>query len=118
MLIISSHVVDSVTGCDASGIRVRCQRLVSPCEFQPVAEVTAGDDGRIAIEVETGADLPGTCYEVVFYSGEYFATRQQNDDSPFMVSKVVMRLDLSLAQESCHMPMMIAPYNYSVWWSR
>jgi 5-hydroxyisourate hydrolase len=118
MLIVSSHVVDSVTGWDAAGIRVRCQRLVPLCESQAVAEVTAGDDGRIAIEVETDVDPPGTCYEVVFYSGEYFATRQQNDDLPSMVSEVVIRLDLSFVQEHCHVPMMIAPHNYSVWWSR
>jgi len=118
MPIISSHVLDSLTGRDAAGIRVRCQRLAPAVQPQMVAEASADDDGRIAIEVDTAADAPGTRYEVVFFSGEYFAAGQRNDEISSLINEVVVRLDLSTVSHRCHVPMMIAPHNHSVWWSR
>ncbi|MDB3944354.1 hydroxyisourate hydrolase [Gammaproteobacteria bacterium] len=118
MPIISSHVLDSLTGRDAAGIRVRCQRLAPAVQPQMVAEASADDDGRIAIEVDTAADAPGTRYEVVFFSGEYFAAGQRNDEISSLINEVVVRLDLSIVSQRCHVPMMIAPHNHSVWWSR
>ena len=118
MPIISSHVLDSLTGRDAAGIRVRCQRLAPAVQPQMVAEASADDDGRIAIEVDTAADAPGTRYEVVFFSGEYFAAGQRNDEISSLINEIVVRLDLSAVSQRCHVPMMIAPHNHSVWWSR
>jgi 5-hydroxyisourate hydrolase-like protein (transthyretin family) len=118
MPIISSHVLDSLTGRDAAGIRVRCQRLLPAVESEIVAEVRAGDDGRVAIEVDTATDVSGTRYEVVFFSGEYFAAGQRNDEISSLINEVVVRLDLSAVSLRCHVPMMIAPHNHSVWWSR
>ena len=118
MPIISSHVLDSLTGRDAAGIRVRCQRLAPAVQPQMVAEASADDDGRIAIEVDTAADAPGTRYVVVFFSGEYFAAGQRNDEISSLINEVVVRLDLSIVSQRCHVPMMIAPHNHSVWWSR
>ena len=118
MPIISSHVLDSLTGRDAAGIRVRCQRLAPAVQPQMVAEASADDDGRIAIEVDTAADVPGTRYEVVFFSAEYFATGQRSDEISSLINEVVVRLDLSVVSQRCHVPMMIAPHNHSVWWSR
>ena len=118
MPIISSHVLDSLTGRDAAGIRVRCQRLAPAVQPQMVVEASADDDGRIAIEVDTAADAPGTRYEVVFFSGEYFAAGQRNDEISSLINEVVVRLDLSIVSQRCHVPMMIAPHNHSVWWSR
>ena len=118
MAIISSHVLDSLTGRDAAGIQVRCQRLAPAVDPQTVAEARAGDDGRVVIKVDTTADIPGTRYEVVFFSGEYFAAGQQSDEISSLINEVVVRLDLSVVSERCHVPMMIAPHNHSVWWSR
>ena len=66
MPIIFSHILDSVKGCDAAGIRVRCQRLAPCAEPQLDAEIQADNDGRIVIEIDTHHDESGTCYEVVF----------------------------------------------------
>ncbi|HIE76316.1 MAG TPA: hypothetical protein EYP93_09045 [Gammaproteobacteria bacterium] len=118
MPIISSHILDSARGCDAVGIQVRCQRLAPAVEPQMVAEARAGDDGRIAIEVDTAADVPGTRYEVVFFSAEYFAAGKYSDEISSLINEVVVRLDLSTVLQRCHVPMMIAPHNHSVWWSR
>ena len=51
MAIISSHILDSVHGCSASGIRVQCQKMVNRNGDQIVFEVEANEEGRIMEEV-------------------------------------------------------------------
>ena len=51
MAIISSHILDSVHGCSASGIRGQCQKIVNRNGDQIVFEVEANEEGRIMEEV-------------------------------------------------------------------
>jgi 5-hydroxyisourate hydrolase-like protein (transthyretin family) len=55
---------------------------------------------------------------MVFFSGEYFAAGKHSDEISSLINEVVVRLDLSTVSQRCHVPMMIAPHNHSVWWSR
>tara|TARA_B100001964_G_scaffold127460_1_gene140982 strand:- start:301 stop:657 length:357 start_codon:yes stop_codon:yes gene_type:complete len=118
MTTISSHILDSASGQDAAGIRVTCHRLSATGESEAVLDTNAGDDGRISIEVETGSDSLDTRYELVFCSGEYFARAQSGEADTSIVSEVVVRVDLSEAPARCHVPVLIAPHNYTIWWSR
>ena len=120
MPVISSHVLDSVEGCDAAGIRVSCTRLMPSGEREPVADMHADDSGRIAVTVDTGQDSPQTRYQLIFFIGEYFSKRRGNQESTpaSPVSESVVHMDLSSVSARCHVPMMIAPHSHSVWWSR
>jgi 5-hydroxyisourate hydrolase len=115
---ISSHILDSTNGRNASGIRVTCHRLQGNNNSLTIFDAHASDEGRISFDIDTSADISDTQYEVVFMSGEYFANRQSCDDDPSIVSEVVVRLDLSGEFQRCHVPIMIAPHNYALWWSR
>lgn len=118
MITISSHIVDSTDGHHAAGIRVTCHRLEENNDLQAIFDVKANNEGRISFDIDTRTDASSTRYELVFMSGKYFANRMSVDDVPSIVSEVVVRLDLSKAVERCHVPMMIAPHNYCLWWSR
>ncbi len=120
MQVISSHVLDSVHGSDAAGIRVSCTRLLPSGDRKLVTDMHADNSGRVAISVDTAHDLPETRYQLIFFTGEYFSKcldeEQRTALSP--VSESVVHLDLSSASQRCHVPMMIAPHSHSVWWSR
>ncbi len=120
MRVISSHVLDSVYGSDAAGIRVSCTRLLPSGDLELVTELYADDCGRVAISVDTAHDLPETRYQLIFFTGEYFSKcldeKQGTALSP--IGESVVHLDLSSISERCHVPMMIAPHSHSVWWSR
>jgi len=120
MPVISSHVLDSVEGCDAAGIRVSCTRLMPSGEREPVVEMHADDSGRIAVTVDTARDSPQTRYQLIFFTGEYFSKRHAYEkNAPVSpVSESVVHMDLSSVLDRCHVPMMIAPHSHSVWWSR
>ena len=72
MATISSHVLDSITGHSAQGVRVTCCRYSTDSVNQTVFEVTANDGGRIAAEINIQSDQPCTRYELFFYSGDFF----------------------------------------------
>ena len=119
MPIISSHVLDSVNGCHAAGIRVACSRLQPSGDREKVTDTQADESGRITITVDTTQDAHGTRYELVFFTREYFSQRPDNDHTKTAspVNESVVHLDLSSASERCHVPMMISPHSYSIWWS-
>ena len=120
MRVISSHVLDSVRGCDAAGIRVSCTRLLPSGDGELVTDIYADDAGRVAISVDTAHDLPETRYQLIFFTGEYFAKCLDEKQSAMLspIIESVLHLDLSLTSGRCHVPMMIAPHSHSVWWSR
>ena len=57
MAIISSHILDSVHGCSASGIRVQCQKMVIRNDDYLVFEVEANEEGPVSY---THLTLPTT----------------------------------------------------------
>ena len=50
MSIISSHILDAVHGCSASGIRVMFHSILNNQEFKLVFDVNANEEGRIMEE--------------------------------------------------------------------
>lgn len=120
MRVISSHVLDSVRGCDAAGIRVSCTRLLPSGDRELVTDIYADESGRVAISVDTAHDRPETRYQLIFFTGEYFSKCLEEKQSATLspVSESVVHLDLSSISERCHVPMMISPHSHSVWWSR
>ncbi len=117
MATISSHVLDAVIGSHAAGIRVQCFRRNSPTEAALVFDVHANEQGRISETVEIPTGNPSADYELVFYSRDYFLNKHLPDDGFQIMEVVVIRLSLPDPAEKYHIPMMLAPHSYSVWWS-
>ena len=108
---VSSHILDTTSGQSAMGIRVQLFALrgdSKTCLF----DVHASAEGRIIEEVDVDAD-PGTQYELVFHGADYFGDRAARST----VTTVVMRFDVDKARSRYHMPIMLSPHSYSVWWS-
>ena len=118
MTTISSHILDSTTGCDAGGIRVICHRLSASGQVQPVFDTKADESGRISIDIDRGDDSADARYELIFYSGDYFAGTQGSMVAQSAITEVVVRIDLARASERFHVPVLIAPHNHTLWWSR
>lgn len=118
MATISSHVLDSVTGSHAAGIRISCVRRNSEGATTVLFDKKACEQGRISESVDT--TLPGSI-ELVFHSKDYFAHSSTHSSTPnsahHIVSEVVVRLDLSDDSGHYHCPMMLSPHSYSIWWS-
>ena len=117
MTTISSHILDSTNGKDASGIHVTCNRLFRSEIPQEVFDGHANGEGRISFGVNTNADSDDVRYELLFLTGAYFFNRKLTLLDKSVVSEVVVRLNLSKIEDRCHVPVLIAPHNSTVWWS-
>ena len=110
MATVSSHILDSVTGKSAAGIRCQLFRLSGDTR-QTVFDVYADAEGRIGETVDMDTDDPGSEFELVMHAAEYF-----NADNA-TISCVVIRFSIDDANRRYHMPVMLAPHSYSTWWS-
>jgi 5-hydroxyisourate hydrolase len=110
MAIVSSHILDSVSGRSAAGIRCQLAQLESGAHKQIVFDVIADNEGRIS-ETLPVDDTRNHEFELVLYAAEYFQAESA------VVPTVVIRFIASDADKRYHLPVMLAPHSYSAWWS-
>lgn len=117
MATISSHILDSVIGTHADGIRVECYRRNKDGQNEKVFDVKASEEGRISELVEfSGSQMPVE-FELVFYSADYYKDMNLPDDGFQVVNTIVVRMTLPDPEEKYHLPIMLSPHSYSAWWS-
>jgi len=121
MATLSSHVLDSVSGSHAAGIRIECAQLGNSRDRVAIFDVVANEEGRIAepIDCKDGDQL-----EVLFYGKDYFSAHSllASSDSaisgPLQIMEVVVvRITIPDATARYHIPIVLSPHSYSVWWS-
>lgn len=118
MATVSSHILDSISGRSAGGIKVELFRLQPTTGRERVFEAVADEDGRVSETVE--ADGTGVQYELVFHGADYFAGREPPGAVPPTVQAVdvvVVRMSMPDPDARYHIPLVLAPHSYTVWWS-
>ena len=115
MAILSSHTLDSVSGNSATNVRVQLFRLLGDSEKELVLDSRTNQEGRLSETFKSSGDAAEE-YELVFHSGDYLEQQNLQEENPVMVS-VVLRLNVRDFERRYHIPLLIAPHNYTVWWS-
>ena len=110
MAVISSHILDSVSGNSAAGIRCQLFALAGDSR-QLVFDVRADAEGRISETLDVASDDLGGEFELVMHAADYFGAGDA------VVSCVVIRFAIDDNERRFHMPVMLAPHSYSTWWS-
>jgi len=114
MAIVSSHILDSVAGTHAGGIRVELFRLHDERK-ERVFDVIANEEGRISQTIEHDTSSATNQYELVFHTADYFASLATN--SRQVLDVVVMRLTMDNPEARYHIPLVLSPHSYTIWWS-
>ncbi|MGB1251573.1 MAG: hydroxyisourate hydrolase [Candidatus Promineifilaceae bacterium] len=114
MAIVSSHVLDSVSGDHAKGIRIACFALTGATR-ELLFDVIADQQGRIAEEVVLIS--AETQHELVFHTADYFAAQSNAPTARQTINEVVVRFTIDEPNGRTHIPMMLSPHSYSIWWS-
>ena len=115
MATVSSHILDSVSGKSAVGIRSQLFQLSVEGERRLVFDVNADREGRIAESIEIDDSNRGSEFELVFHGNDYFAAQSLAGDS--VVKTVVIRFVMDDDSRRYHLPVMLSPHSYSTWWS-
>ena len=114
MATVSTHLLDSVTGKSAAGVRSQLFRIDANSRRHLLFDVETDEEGRIAEVIVLGSDA-GCEFELVFHARDYFTSFSLGWESP--VSCVVIRFAMDDDAKRYHLPVMLSPHSYSTWWS-
>lgn len=124
----SSHVLDSVHGTHAAGLRVEA-RIAQSKANEPLFDIHTDEEGRFTqpINVPEGEKLE---IEIVFHTREYFQKCSESEfrsddfnlNSPIesgipTMDVVVIRMNFSSTVKKYHAPLVLSPHSYTLWWS-
>ena len=117
MAIISSHILNSVNGTHASGIKAYLFKVDSENKKILVLETYTDPSGRISEKLTLSEQDCLSKFELVLQTGEYFSKQNIPDWNKKIVNEVVIHFSMEDPNKKYHLPIMLAPNNYSVWWS-
>jgi 5-hydroxyisourate hydrolase len=110
---LTTHVLDTASGCPAGGVRI--ELFGGPDGVQRLATSITNDDGRCDAPLLEGDQLQTGTYQLVFYAGDYFAGLGINSPEPRFLDRVVIRFGVADAGEHYHVPLLISPFAYSTY---
>ena len=117
MATISSHTLNSVDGSHASGIAVSLYKIGPSAVREVVFEAATDEGGRLSQSLPAEAVDSAAQYEMVLQTGDYFAARALAGDGPQILREVVVRFVMPDPEARYHIPFMLSPHSYAVWWS-
>jgi len=112
---LTTHVLDTVHGRPAAGMRVELSRL-DPAngERQEIKAVHTNENGRTDAPLLTADELTSGVYEIIFDVGEYFDGTPGVPSPPFL-DRVPVRFGIADASVHYHVPLLVSPWSYSTY---
>ena len=112
---LSTHVLDTMNGCPAAGMRVCLQRIEEDAATT-LKTFILNSDGRN----EDGALLDSTSmargrYRLVFDVAAYFRSRGVQLPDPAFIDTVLLDFGIADATGRYHVPLLVSPWAYSTY---
>ena len=111
MATISSHLLNSVDGTHANGIKVTIYQINSSGEKKIFFETETDEGGRILKDFELSNNDCVCEYEMVCKTADYFSEKK-------IVSEIIVKFKMEDPKKKYHLPIIISPNGYSIWWSQ
>ncbi len=111
---LTTHVLDTMNGCPAAGMRVALYRL-NAGEATLVRRLELNSDGRADAPLLEGDGFhPGT-YRLTFEVAAYFRARGVDLPEPPFLDLVPLDFGLADAGQHYHVPLLASPWAYSTY---
>ena len=117
MATLSSHILNSTNGQHADGVKVIVFKINNKGERELFCETVTDSGGRIIEEFELSLEDCNCEFEMVLKTGEYFSDNNVELAQGKVLSDIVLRFRMKQANKKYHLPLMVSPNSYSVWWS-
>jgi 2-oxo-4-hydroxy-4-carboxy-5-ureidoimidazoline decarboxylase len=111
---LSTHVLDTVSGRPAAGVRVALKEIGAGAESVLVETVTNAD-GRTDTPLMSGAPLRIGRYQLEFDIGAYFAARGVATAEPAFLGIVPVRFAIAEPEGHYHVPLLASPWSYATY---
>ena len=112
---LSTHVLDTMHGTPAAGMRARLLRLQGSAE-QTIASFELSADGRYAggALLDAAAMAVGR-YRLVFSVAAYFRQRGVTLPDPPFIDEVQLDFGIADAAGHYHVPLLVSPWSYATY---
>ena len=111
MATLSSHLLNSVNGTHASGVKVIINQINSSGEKVIFFESETDNGGRILKDFDLSTNDCNCDYEMVCKTADYFSEKK-------IVSEIIIKFRMEDPKKKYHLPIIISPNGYSIWWSQ
>ena len=112
---LSTHVLDTMHGCPAAGMKVALQR-VFPDRVETIKSITLNQDGRS----HGGPLLDNTTlqvgkYRLLFEVAPYFSALGVKLPDPAFLDTVQLDFGIADVNAHYHVPLLVSPWSYSTY---
>ena len=111
---LSTHVLDTANGCPAKDLQIELWSLAGSTPSLLKTVVTNGD-GRTDQPLLSGSEMRSGQYELVFFVGDYFASRSAQGGKVQFLDRVPVRFGIADSNASYHVPLLVSPWAYSTY---
>jgi 2-oxo-4-hydroxy-4-carboxy-5-ureidoimidazoline decarboxylase len=111
---LSTHVLDTVRGRPAAGIRVDLIEVGTSARGL-LLTVATNADGRTDRPLIAGEPLRIGTYELQFHIGDYFAAQGAATASPRFLDVVPLRFAIAEPEGHYHVPLLATPWSYATY---
>lgn len=112
---LSTHVLDTMHGCPASGMHVTLERIDST-NPQTLTRFQLNDDGRNPngplLDAET---IQAGRYRLSFSVADYFTQRGVSLPEPPFLETVPIDFGIADPNGNYHVPLLVSPWSYSTY---
>ena len=110
MATLSSHLLNSVNGTHASNVDIIIYQIKSNGEKKIFYETKTDSGGRLLKDFNLNDEDCKSQYEMVCKTGNYFLKKK-------IVSEITVKFKMEDPNKKYHIPIIISPNGYSIWWS-
>ena len=111
---LTTHVLDTMNGGPAAGMKVELLRLDGDVAI-PLKTITLNHDGRADQPLLEGDTLMKASYRLVFHVGEHFRSAGVQLPEPAFLERVPLDFGIADTGAHYHVPLLASPWAYSTY---
>jgi 5-hydroxyisourate hydrolase len=112
---LSTHVLDTVAGGPAAGVRITLDSLAADGARTRLAEAVTNADGRTDTPLLSGETMQAGCFELAFHVGDHFRARGLAPAELPFLDVVPIRFQIADVGGHYHVPLLVSPHAYSTY---
>lgn len=105
MSALTTHVLDTMRGCPAAGMKIELWSLDKKVLLKTVE---TNKDGRTEAPLLEGSSMAAGNYELIFFVGDYFGEKK-------FLDRVPVRFAVSDSNAKYHVPLLVSPWSYTTY---
>ena len=112
---LTTHVLDTVYGGPAEGVRIDLNAIADDGTARLLATVHTNRDGRTDQPLLDGTAFAAGQYELTFHVGAYFSARTPTPAQPPFLDVIPIRFGIADPGVHYHVPLLVSPWSYSTY---